>query len=137
MAWGEINGLLLVSGGLGVDKETVIEAGGYYHKSLGEDMELITRMRKLMHQKKGKVLDIIHSEPLCWTEVPSSMRIFLRQRIRWARGLIQHYIYIEKYFYPKYGKTGLLIFPYYLLYEFAVPILEVLGLLALIVSIFF
>jgi cellulose synthase/poly-beta-1,6-N-acetylglucosamine synthase-like glycosyltransferase len=89
MAWGEINGLLLVSGGLGVDKETVIEAGGYWHKSLGEDMELITRMRKLMHQKKGKVLDIIHSEPLCWTEVPSSMRIFLRQRIRWARGLIQ------------------------------------------------
>jgi hypothetical protein len=30
MAWGEINGLLLVSGGLGMfDKETVIEAGGY------------------------------------------------------------------------------------------------------------
>jgi hypothetical protein len=30
MAWGEINGLLLVSGGLGMfDKETVIEGGGY------------------------------------------------------------------------------------------------------------
>jgi hypothetical protein len=56
----EINGLLLVSGGLGMfDKETVIEAGGYCH--LGEDMELITRMRKLMHQKKGEVLDNIHS----------------------------------------------------------------------------
>jgi cellulose synthase/poly-beta-1,6-N-acetylglucosamine synthase-like glycosyltransferase len=57
MAWGEINGLLLVSGGLGMfDKETVIEAGGYYHKSLGEDMELITRMRKLMHQKKVLII---------------------------------------------------------------------------------
>jgi hypothetical protein len=62
MAWGEINGLLLVSGGLGMfDKETVIEAGGYCIKSLGEDMELITRMRKLMHQKKGKVLDIFQN----------------------------------------------------------------------------
>jgi cellulose synthase/poly-beta-1,6-N-acetylglucosamine synthase-like glycosyltransferase len=90
MAWGEINGLLLVSGGLGMfDKETVIEAGGYWHRSLGEDMELITRMRKLMHQKKGEVLDIYIPEPLCWTEVPSSMRIFIRQRIRWARGLVQ------------------------------------------------
>jgi cellulose synthase/poly-beta-1,6-N-acetylglucosamine synthase-like glycosyltransferase len=60
MAWGEINGLLLVSGGLGMfDKETVIEAGGYWHRSL-EDMELITRMRKLMHQKKGSS-DNIHS----------------------------------------------------------------------------
>jgi hypothetical protein len=59
---GEINGLLLVSGGLGMfDKETVIEAGGYYHKSLGEDMELITRMRKLMHQKKGKFLIYIQN----------------------------------------------------------------------------
>jgi cellulose synthase/poly-beta-1,6-N-acetylglucosamine synthase-like glycosyltransferase len=52
-------------------------------------MELITRMRKLMHQKKGEVLDNIHSRTLCWTEVPSSMRIFIRQRIRWARGLVQ------------------------------------------------
>jgi cellulose synthase/poly-beta-1,6-N-acetylglucosamine synthase-like glycosyltransferase len=70
------------------DKETVIEAGGYWHRSLGEDMELITRMRKLMHQK-GKFLIIYIPEPLCWTEVPSSMRIFIRQRIRWARGLVQ------------------------------------------------
>jgi cellulose synthase/poly-beta-1,6-N-acetylglucosamine synthase-like glycosyltransferase len=98
MAWGEINGLLLVSGGLGMfDKETVIEAGGYWHRSLGEDMELITRMRKLMHQK-GEVLDNIHSRTSFGTEVPSSMRIFIRQRIRWARGLVQTYIYIEKYF---------------------------------------
>jgi cellulose synthase/poly-beta-1,6-N-acetylglucosamine synthase-like glycosyltransferase len=42
-------------------------------------------MRKLMHQKKGEVLDNIHSR----TSVPSSMRIFIRQRIRWARGLVQ------------------------------------------------
>lgn len=55
MAWSQINGLLLVSGGLGMfDKEVVIEAGGDC-KSLGEDMELIIRMRKLMYRKKGKV----------------------------------------------------------------------------------
>jgi hypothetical protein len=37
MAWSNINGLLLVSGGLGMfDKETVIEAGGYWHQSLGK-----------------------------------------------------------------------------------------------------
>jgi hypothetical protein len=45
--------LLLVSGGLGMfDKETVI-AGGYWHQSLGEDIELITRIRKLMQKKRG------------------------------------------------------------------------------------
>ena len=139
MAWSKINGLLLVSGGLGMfDKETVIEAGGYWHKSLGEDMELITRMRKLMHKKKEKFLIIYIPESLCWTEVPSSMTIFLRQRVRWARGLVQTlYLHKDVFLNPKYGKTGLLIFPYYLLYEFAVPILEVLSLIALIIDLIF
>lgn len=139
MAWSKINGLLLVSGGLGMfDKETVIEAGGYWHKSLGEDMELITRMRKLMHKKKEKFLIIYIPESLCWTEVPSSMTIFLRQRVRWARGLVQTlFLHKDVFFNPKYGKTGLLIFPYYFLYEFAVPIIEIGGLITLIIDLFF
>lgn len=139
MAWSKINGLLLVSGGLGMfDKETVIEAGGYWHKSLGEDMELITRMRKLMHKKKEKFLIIYIPESLCWTEVPSSMTIFLRQRVRWARGLVQTlFLHKDVFLNPKYGETGLLIFPYYLLYEFAVPILEILGLIVLIIDLIF
>ena len=59
MAWSQINGLLLVSGGLGMfDKEVAIAAGGYWHKSLGEDMELITRMRKYMYDTKQ--LSLIH-----------------------------------------------------------------------------
>ena len=46
-----------VSGGLGMfDKEIAIKVGGYWHKSLGEDMELITRMRKYMHENKQKFL---------------------------------------------------------------------------------
>ncbi|TRX40792.1 glycosyltransferase family 2 protein [Flavobacterium restrictum] len=139
MAWSKVNGLLLVSGGLGMfDKETVIEAGGYWHKSLGEDMELITRMRKLMHTKKEKFLIIYIPESLCWTEVPSSMTIFLRQRVRWARGLIQTlYLHKTTVFNPKYGATGFLVLPYYIFFEFAVPILEVIGLLVLLVDFFF
>lgn len=139
MAWSKINGLLLVSGGLGMfDKQTVIDAGGYWHKSLGEDMELITRMRKLMHEKKEKFLILYIPESLCWTEVPGSKEVFLRQRVRWARGLIQTlYLHKNIFLNPKYGKTGFLIFPYYIFYEFAVPILEVIGLLVLICDIIF
>ncbi len=139
MAWSKINGLLLVSGGLGMfDKETVIEAGGYWHKSLGEDMELITRMRKLMHEKKEKFLIIYIPESLCWTEVPASMEIFMRQRVRWARGLIQTlYLHKNLVFNPKYGMTGLVILPYYIFFEFAVPILELLGLTVITIDLLF
>lgn len=73
MAWGHINGLLLVSGGLGMfDKEIAVKAGGYWHKSLGEDMDLIIRMRMYMQENNEKYLIKYIPESLCWTEVPST-----------------------------------------------------------------
>jgi cellulose synthase/poly-beta-1,6-N-acetylglucosamine synthase-like glycosyltransferase len=139
MAWSQANCLLLVSGGLGMfDKGTVIEAGGYWHKSLGEDMELITRMRKLMHEKNENFLIKYIPESLCWTEVPSTMTFFLRQRVRWARGLIQTlYLHKNMFLNPKYGKTAFIIFPYYLFFELAVPVLELLGLIVLALDFLF
>lgn len=136
MAWSQINGLLLVSGGLGMfDKEIVIKVGGYWHQSLGEDMELITRMRKYMHEQKEKFLIKYIPESLCWTEVPSTRRILLRQRIRWARGLVQTlYLHRKMFLNPKYGKTGFLVLPFFFSFEFLVPIIEFIGIISLIVS---
>ncbi|KAF2508474.1 glycosyltransferase family 2 protein [Flavobacterium zhairuonense] len=136
MAWSQINGLLLVSGGLGMfDKEIVIKAGGYWHQSLGEDMELITRMRKYMHSTNQEFLIKYIPESLCWTEVPSTREIFLRQRIRWARGLIQTlYLHRKMFLNPKYGRTGLLVLPFFFSFEFLVPIIELIGVIILIAS---
>ncbi len=139
MAWSKINGLLLVSGGLGMfDKETVIDAGGYWHESLGEDFDLIMRMRRLMHERKKPFLIKYVPESLCWTEVPSTFNVFFRQRIRWARGLIQTIrIHRRVLFNRKYGLTGLIALPYFLFFEFAVPIFEVIGILILLLNLFF
>lgn len=139
MAWSQLNGLLLVSGGLGMfDKDIVIKAGGYWHKSLGEDMELITRMRRYMHDTNQKFLIKYIPESLCWTEVPSTRKVFLRQRIRWARGLVQTlYLHKKMLLNPKYGKTAFLVLPYFFSFEFLVPIIEFLGIITLIISFFF
>lgn len=138
MAWSQINGLLLVSGGLGMfDKDIVIKAGGYWHKSLGEDMELITRMRKYMYDTKQKFLIKYIPESLCWTEVPSTYKEFLKQRTRWARGLVQTlYLHRTMFFNPKYGKTAFLILPFFLMFEFLVPIIELFGLITIIACFF-
>lgn len=138
MAWSQINGLLLVSGGLGLfDKEIAIAAGGYWHKSLGEDMELITRMRKYMHLKKIPFAIKYIPESLCWTEVPATKEVLIRQRVRWARGLIQT-LYLHKTIFlnPKYKITGLLIFPYFFFFEFLIPILELIGVIILVLGLF-
>ncbi|MBK0370016.1 glycosyltransferase family 2 protein [Flavobacterium agrisoli] len=139
MAWSKINGLLLVSGALGMfDKEIAVKSGGYWHKSLGEDMELITRMRKYMYDSNQKFLIRYIPESLCWTEVPSTKTILIRQRVRWARGLIQTlYLHRKMFFNPHYEKTGFLILPYFFFFEFLVPILEVTGILVILISLVF
>lgn len=130
------NGLLLVSGGLGMfDKEVVIEAGGYWHKSLGEDMELIIRMRKLMYEKKEKFKIQYIPESLCWTEVPPTYNILMRQRIRWARGLVQTLnLHRSVMFNPKYKGMGLFSMPYFLFFEFLSPVIELIGIFVILLS---
>jgi cellulose synthase/poly-beta-1,6-N-acetylglucosamine synthase-like glycosyltransferase len=139
MAWSNINCLMLVSGGLGMfDKEIAIKAGGYWGKSLGEDLELITRMRKHMHDTKQKYRIIYVPETLCWTEVPDSLEQFLTQRKRWARGLIQTLnLHKKMLFNPKYGRTGVIGLPYFVFFEFGVPIIEILGLIVLLLDYYF
>lgn len=139
MALSQINSLLLVSGGLGMfDKEIVIKAGGYWHKSLGEDMELIIRMRKYMYENKLPFLIKYIPESLCWTEVPGNKTVLIRQRVRWARGLIQTlYLHKKMIFNPKYKRTAFFILPYFIAFEFLIPIMEVVGILTTILFLVF
>ncbi|MGI8635642.1 MAG: glycosyltransferase family 2 protein, partial [Segetibacter sp.] len=90
MAWSRFNGLLLISGAFGAfDKEIAIEAGGYNHKAVGEDMELVVRMRRYMEERKLPYKVAFIPDPLCWTESPANYKILGRQRNRWTRGTIE------------------------------------------------
>ena len=131
MAWSRLDGLLLISGALGLfDKEVVIACGGYYTKTVGEDMELVVRMREYMANQKLKYKVIYISDPLCWTEAPSSLKILGRQRNRWTRGTIDTILLHRKIFLnPKYGFMGMVSHPYWVFFEWLAPVIEVLGLL--------
>jgi cellulose synthase/poly-beta-1,6-N-acetylglucosamine synthase-like glycosyltransferase len=120
---------MLVSGGLGLfDKEIVLKAGGYNHVSFGEDIELITRMRIWMYDQKLKHKVVYIPESLCWTEVPTTLKVFNNQRTRWSKGLIQTLWFHKKAFFnPKYKLFGLLSFPYWVFFEWLAPIIEALG----------
>lgn len=130
MAWAKIDGLLLISGAFGLfDREIVIKAGGYDHKTVGEDMELVVRMRRLMHEEKEPYSVTFIPDPLCWTEAPENKQILSRQRNRWTRGTIETLKFHKKMFFnPKFGLLGTLSYPYWFFFEWMAPILEVLGL---------
>lgn len=131
MAWSELDGLLLISGALGMfDRETVIRAGGYSTKTVGEDMELVVRIRRYKAER-GEPYDVVYiPDPLCWTEVPQTIKVLARQRSRWTRGTLETLIKHRKLFFnKKYGKLGLMGYPYWMFFEWLAPIIEFIGIL--------
>lgn len=131
MAWSKLNGLLLISGAFGLFKRNIaIEAGGYNHKTVGEDMELVVRMRAHLAERNKKCRVVYIPDPLCWTEAPSNFEILGRQRNRWARGTFETLkLHKRLFFNKKYGVMGLLSYPYWFFFEWLAPFVEFFGLL--------
>jgi cellulose synthase/poly-beta-1,6-N-acetylglucosamine synthase-like glycosyltransferase len=129
------NLLLIVSGAFGVfSKKWVVEAGGYAH-TVGEDMELIVRLHRLIKEKKAIKKIIYVPDPVCWTEAPESMKFLRRQRKRWHRGLFDSLWKHKKLlFNPKYGSIGMFAMPYFFFIEFLGPLIELIGYIILIIS---
>ncbi len=129
IAWARLDGLLLISGALGMfDKETVIKCGGYSTKTVGEDMELVVRMRRYMVEKGKKYIVTYIPDPLCWTEVPSTISVLGRQRNRWTRGTAETLFTHRKIFLnPKYKKFGMFGYTYWFFFEWLTPIFEFFG----------
>lgn len=137
MAWTRINGLMLISGAFGFfNREIVLKVGGYFPKTVGEDMELIVRMRRYMEENDLPYKVSFVPDPLCWTQVPESEEILSRQRNRWMRGTIETLQLHKKVgFNPRYGVLGMISFPYWSLFEKAAPIIELLGLVYTLIMI--
>jgi biofilm PGA synthesis N-glycosyltransferase PgaC len=138
MAWTKLNGLLLISGAFGAfDREIVIACGGYSTSTVGEDMELVVRMRRYMEEREEPYKVAFIPDPLCWTEAPSTFRILGRQRNRWTRGTIETLRSHRKMFFnPRYGILGMLSYPYWFFFEFLAPIIEFFGTAGIIVYFF-
>lgn len=131
MGWGEVNGLMLVSGAFGMYPRTrMIEVGGFDHNTVGEDLELCFRLRIHMENLKKPYKIVYIPETLCWTEAPTDISILVKQRERWARGLWETlFIHKKLFLNPKYRNIGFFFFPYWCLFEFGAPIVEFLGII--------
>ncbi|MDB5251659.1 MAG: glycosyl transferase family 2 [Flaviaesturariibacter sp.] len=129
MAWSRLNGLLLISGAFGAfDREIAVKAGGYDHSTVGEDMELVVRMRRYMEEHNLPYEVAYIPDPLCWTEAPASFKILGRQRNRWTRGTIETLkMHRVMFFNPRYGILGMLSYPYWFFFEFLAPLIEFFG----------
>jgi cellulose synthase/poly-beta-1,6-N-acetylglucosamine synthase-like glycosyltransferase len=127
--WSVLNSLLIISGAFGMfRRQDLIASGGYAHDTVGEDMELVTRMHRTLREAGRKYRIAFVPDPVAWTEVPSTLRVLRRQRDRWHRGLIDTLIRHRKMLLdPRYGTVGLLAMPYFFLFELLGPVIELVG----------
>jgi cellulose synthase/poly-beta-1,6-N-acetylglucosamine synthase-like glycosyltransferase len=127
--WTAMNALLLVSGAFGLfRRDAVIAAGGYRTGTVGEDLELVTRLHRAC-RKSGRPYRIMYvPDPVCWTEGPETARYLRRQRRRWQRGCIETLLSGRGMMCnPRYRAVGLIAFPSMLIFEVLGPLIELSG----------
>jgi cellulose synthase/poly-beta-1,6-N-acetylglucosamine synthase-like glycosyltransferase len=139
VAQSAVNGLLIISGAFGLFKrDAVVEVGGFRADTIGEDMELVTRLHRIYRERGRRFRIVFQPEPTCWTEAPESLRMLARQRNRWQRGTLQVLgFHARMLFNPRYGVAGLLAMPYYLVFEAMGPVIEITGYVVTAVAIAF
>ena len=128
MGLSNLGSMFIVSGAFGVfRKDLLLEMGGF-HKTIGEDFELVVRLHHHLKAKGGPYQIVMVPDPVCWTEVPEDSGTLKRQRNRWQRGLLETlWKHRKMWFNPKYGRVGLFSMPYFIFFEALAPIIEVLG----------
>ncbi|MGB3858693.1 MAG: glycosyltransferase [Ornithinimicrobium sp.] len=134
--WSRVGALILISGAFGIfRRDVLVEVGGLDPSSIGEDFELVLRVHRRMRKLRRPYRVQFVTEPICWTEVPSSAAVLARQRRRWHRGLWETlWAYRGMLGNPRYGRVGLVALPFYWVFELLAPIVEMGGLILVAVG---
>ena len=136
LGWNRLGGNLIISGAFGLfRREAVVSVGGYTNDTVGEDVELVVRLRRQGFERGGPTRVDFIPDPVAWTQVPESLRILGRQRDRWHRGLADAlWRHRRLLFDPRYGALGLVCYPFFLFIELFAPILEALGIVVVLLG---
>ena len=135
LGWSALRALPLISGAFGVyRKSAVLEVGGYDGTTDTEDLELVLALHQRRRAQGARYRIVFVPDPVCWTQVPERWRDLRRQRNRWHRGMMQALVRHRRMILnPRYGVIGMLVLPYYLVFEALGPLVEGIGYLTVIV----
>jgi len=129
MGWEPLGAVLIVSGAFGVFRRTtLIEVGGFNPHAVGEDMELIVRIHRIMKQQRRRYHIGFIPDPVCWTDAPETLKDLGSQRTRWHHGLgqalaLNRWLILN----PRGGTVSWLAIPFYVLFELLGPVIEAFG----------
>lgn len=112
-----INGIVILPGAIGAFRRSVlVELGGYDRNCLTEDIDMALRIKE-----RGYVIRDA-KEAIGYTEVPQTLTMYLRQRVRWRMGILQ---VTFRYLRSRVNNWRLYaaVIPYMLLFRISLPFL--------------
>ena len=129
VGWSSVNSLLIVSGAFGAfQKEAVLLAGGFSEGTPGEDMDMVIKLHRYMRSKKYRYRVSFMPDPVFWKMAPESLAVLNNQYRRWQVRLMNVLgSNRDMILNPRFGMLGMLVMPYYFLFEMLSPIIELSG----------
>ena len=132
----QFNGNLIISGAFGLfRKDVVLAVGGYDPETVGEDMELVTRLH-VFCRGNGIPYRIRYApDAICWSQAPETLGDLMRQRRRWHTGLFESMVKHTRLFANfRFGPVAVLSYTYFLVYELLSPVIELFGIATMVLA---
>jgi cellulose synthase/poly-beta-1,6-N-acetylglucosamine synthase-like glycosyltransferase len=134
--WSQIRGMLFISGAFGLFRRDVYElVGGFHLYTEGDDLEMTTSIHHRLRDERRPYRIGFVPEPCSWTMVPSRYKVLAHQRARWQQILCEAlWIHKVMLFNPKYGAVGLVVLPFYLIFELMGAVVEALAIIVFVLG---
>ena len=135
----QFNGNLIISGAFGLfRKDLAIACGGYDLDTVGEDMELVTKLHVFCRTNGRDYLIKYAPDAICWSQAPETLRDLVKQRRRWHTGLFETMTKHWRMFANlRFGLVSFFSYTYFLIYELLSPAIELFGLATVAVAVAF
>ena len=130
--WSRLPGMPFLPGALAIYRRDVYErAAGPGAGGEAGNLELTLRIHRQLRDERQPYRIAFVPDPCCWTRVPQRSRRLARQRAAWS-GVLGGALWAHRpmLFNPRYGQVGLLVLPFYLVFELVSAVLEPLALAA-------
>ncbi|OQY96168.1 MAG: glycosyl transferase family 2 [Sphingobacteriales bacterium UTBCD1] len=131
-AFDYLNCISVIPGAVGVFKKSAVEeVGGFMTDTLAEDCDLTLRLLR-----SGGVIRNC-TDAIAMTEVPETLKQFMKQRFRWIFGVMQSFWKNrDACFNPRYKSLGMMALPNILVFQTILPIVAPLADLLFFISLF-
>ena len=135
--WSRFGALILISGAFGLfRRDVIVEVGGLDPDSIGEDFELVMRIhRRMIDEGRDYRVEFV-PEPVCWTEVPSTLAVLAPPAPALAPRAVGDALGLPRH--AAGGRAtasvGFLALPVLLGFELFAPLLEVFGIVVVLLG---